>query len=61
MNYLCDCGKLHYSLDHYFAIHGEHLGTIPEHRTQVALFPDGEVADFSKIEEGEEIPLITYK
>jgi hypothetical protein len=34
---LCECGKLHYNLDHYFSVHGDYLGNIREHRQQVEV------------------------
>ena len=58
---LCECSKFHYSLDHYFQVHGDYLGNIREHRTQIALFPNGKIADLSKIKDNEEFPSIIYK
>jgi len=55
MTILCECGKLHYNLDHYFQVHGDYLD-IREHRTQVEVFPDGKIADFSKLKDNQEIP-----
>ena len=60
MAILCECGKLHYSLDHYFSVHGDYLD-IREHRTQVEVFPDGRIADYSKIKDNQEIPPTTIK
>ena len=57
---LCECGKLHYSLESYFATHGDYL-TVEEHRQQVEVFPDGKLVDLSKIKDDEEYPITITK
>ncbi len=59
MTKLCECGKFHYSLEHYFQVHGDYL-SVAEHRTQVEVFENGKIADFSKIKDNQEIPLVCH-
>ena len=63
MTMLCDCGHHHYSLDHFFKIHGKHLGRIPEHRIKVDVLPDGRVFNERtfRLKKGEEFPILTTK
>ena len=61
MTNLCECGKLHYSLDHYFTVHGDYLGDVREHRRQVPILPNGKIFDPSKLKDNEEYPDIIYK
>ena len=61
MTKLCDCGVFHYTLDSFFKIHGDYLGSVKEHKKEVALFPNGKIADLSKLKMSEEVPIITYK
>jgi hypothetical protein len=57
---LCECGKLHYSLDHYFQVHGDYL-PITEHRRQVEVLDNGKLFDSSKLKDNEEIPSTIIK
>ena len=57
----CICGKFHYSLDSYFAIHGDYLGSVPEHRCQVPFLPNGKLYEPKKIKDNEPFPILTYK
>jgi hypothetical protein len=59
MTNTCICGKFHYNLDHYFAIHGDYLGRTPEHRVQAPFLPNGKLYDPKKIKDDEPFPLLT--
>jgi hypothetical protein len=61
MTLSCVCRKFHYSLDHYFAIHGDYLDKVPEHRTRAPILPNGKVYDSRKRKDNEPVPLITWK
>lgn len=61
MTNTCICGNFHYSLDHYFLVHGDYLGRTPEHRVQVPFLPNGKLYDATKVRSDQPFPMLTHK
>jgi len=56
------CGKYHYSLDHYFKVHGNYIPEINNYRVQLPFKPNGKPFKADKYTGGDKpLPLITYK
>lgn len=61
MTYTCSCGKLHYSIDHFFQIHGDYLGRTPEHRIQAPFLPNGKLYQPDRVKDTEPFPVLSWK